>query len=215
MRMNWRVVDREDGVALVMALGCLLAVSAVAAAVALLAMLETHVSSGSRWRQETLASAEAALELTCAALAGEADWNLVLAGPTTSPLPGASGSPEVAGWGRLDAGDADGASAGAERRTTVWGANAARWRLYAHGRPEALFLSGRDAASPYVAVWVADDDADDDGAPERDTNGAIALRAEAYGVGRAHQVVLATVRHLPHGTEVVSWRVPADRQTGS
>jgi hypothetical protein len=68
---------------------------------------------------------------------------------------------------------------------------------------------------PYVAVWAADDEADGDGQPNRDANGAITLRAEAYGVRGAYQVVLATVRQRPHGTEIVSWRVPADRRAGS
>jgi hypothetical protein len=44
-----------------------------------------------------------------------------------------------------------------------------------------------------VAVWVADDRADTDGDPDRDSNGMIAVRAVAFGPGDASAALELTL----------------------
>lgn len=44
-----------------------------------------------------------------------------------------------------------------------------------------------------LAVWVADDAADADGDPQRDSNDAVVAHAAAFGPGRAHRALQATL----------------------
>jgi hypothetical protein len=206
-----RRLDNENGIAIVMALGALLAVTAVALSVAILASVELQIAFNTRTHQETMRYAEAAVELTSAALAAESDWSKVLSGLAVGDFPGASHLPTIVGWGALDLDDRTRRLQVESNASRPWGPNDAIWRLYAHGRPSELLFTPQARDTPYVAVWVGDDEAEVDGAPERDGNGELTIRAEAFGLARAHAVVLATVRRRPNGTEVVSWRVPVDR----
>jgi hypothetical protein len=96
----------------------------------------------------------------------------------------------------------------------MWGANNPRWRLFARG-PLSALLPGSGIGAPYhVAVWVADDPAENDGNPSRDgtnqTNpgsGMIQLRAEAFGPVGAHRSVEATIARSGGGARLVSWRL--------
>ena len=86
-----------------------------------------------------------------------------------------------------------------------WGKNNPRFRLYAWGSVNDLLLTGTVNSPYYVAVWVADDAAENDDNPNRDgdppNNGAAAntgkgvltLRAEAFGSAGAHHVIEATI----------------------
>jgi hypothetical protein len=61
-------------------------------------------------------------------------------------------------------------------------------------------------ASSYVVVWVADDAAEADGDPQRDSNGLIAMRAEAFGPQGMQRTIDATLANDGAGVKLVSWR---------
>ena len=70
------------------------------------------------------------------------------------------------------------------------------WRLFANGPLETV-APGGSSGPWYLAVWIADDGADTDGDPDRDSNGAIALHAAAFGPGEAvASVSVRVVRHV-------------------
>ena len=85
------------------------------------------------------------------------------------------------------------------------GADTPRWRLMGWGR---LPIAPADAApsAPRVAMWVADDVMDRDGAAGDDENGVMMIRAEAFASGGAARVVIAHVRREAGRVRVLSWR---------
>ena len=85
-----------------------------------------------------------------------------------------------------------------------WGLNNPHWRLFAFG----------PFNHSYVAVWVADNPADNDADPLADgtapTNpgaGIVALRSEAFGVGGAHKVLESTFHRVSGPVDIgrLSW----------
>ncbi len=76
------------------------------------------------------------------------------------------------------------------------GADTPRWRLVATA----------DEDDVAVSVWVADDPADRDGNPEADSNGLVAVRAEARRASGALRVVEVHVARDGAGTRRLSWR---------
>lgn len=85
------------------------------------------------------------------------------------------------------------------------GADTPRWRLMGWGR---LPIVPADAppSVPRVAMWVADDVMDRDGAAGDDENGVIMIRAEAFAAGGAARAVIAHVRREAGRVRVLSWR---------
>ena len=85
------------------------------------------------------------------------------------------------------------------------GADTPQWRLMGWGRlPVAP--AGPSSTAPRVAMWVADDVMDRDGAAGEDENGVIMIRAEAFAVGGAARAVVAHVRREADRVRVLSWR---------
>lgn len=85
-----------------------------------------------------------------------------------------------------------------------WGANNPRWQLFGHSRLGNLVPSGAAAPPCDVIVWVADDPAELDGDPLRDSPvsdegahqpgaGIVVVRAESFGIGSAHRVLTRSV----------------------
>jgi hypothetical protein len=185
-----------------------MALSAMAMAVTWLATVDTRVARGVETRLQALAAADAALETTIAELSAEADWNEVLAGARASTRLTARPRPVVTGWGVLDVAAL---TMNLQRETearSVWAGNTGVWRMYLQGVPAELLSASPKPDSPYVIVWVSDDEAEADADPERDGNGLVVVRAEAFGPGRAHARVVATVRRRQGGAQIVSWRTP-------
>ena len=77
------------------------------------------------------------------------------------------------------------------------------WRLYAHGPLSAILPRDPSLGLVRVAVWLADDPAETDGDPLRDTNGVVLLHAAGVGPSLAQRAVQATLRRI----------APADRIT--
>jgi hypothetical protein len=136
-------------------------------------------------------AADGALQIAAFELLTVPDWNVLL---SSGALSGVVDGPPT-GVRRLG----DGSTVDLTQATTVangdprpWGANNPVWRLFAFG-----WLG----SGTYVIVWTGDDFAENDGDPSVDGggasnpgSGAIALRAEAFGVRGAHTVLESTVR---------------------
>lgn len=178
-------IDRgERGTALLVILGILLLLGGIVGALMPLVLLEPLAASHGRDARAWRAAAEGALEIACAELASEPTWDAVLSGTAHAV---------VFETGALDL-RAVGAEIEREWGTRLGrGADTPRWALYGAG-PASRWLGPAvpGVPDPILAVWVADDGADGDGAPLADSNGRLLVHAEARGPrqGRAAVAVL-------------------------
>jgi hypothetical protein len=198
----------ERGTVLVAVLAGVMGLSAVAMGVALLATVDARVDGVAATRLQAQLAAESALELACAELAAEEDWSLVVAGVRRSAALASRDRPVVPGWGELDVGALTAALQRQTAARSVWRDNTGIWRPYLEGVPAERLSSDPPRIAPYVVVWVADDEAEVDDRPEQDSNGLLAVRADAYGSGGAHAAVVAAIRRRASGVQLVSWRAP-------
>jgi Tfp pilus assembly protein PilX len=220
--------DGSAGSALVIVLIGLLLLTALGLATVLLATADTLAASNQRDARAAFYAAEAGIELAAAELVGEADWDAVLSGATTSMF--ADGSPSDATVlpdgstirpdqvARLatcgDAANCSTAACEAVTEDRPWGRNNPLWRPYRYG----FVNGGGSGAGVYVVVLVGDDPAETDDDPQRDGvapgnpgAGVITVRAEAFGPGGARRSVEAVVTRVttPSGLpapRMLSWR---------
>jgi hypothetical protein len=175
----------------------------------LLSAGESLIAARERSSQQARAAADAALERALAELRRLGDWNLVLAGDTSSAFRDLSGRPRGPAGELLDLGEL---TASVQRRSDLRalpGSDRPRWRLFAYGP----FTRAAPASAPdtglFVVAWVADDEGDGDGVPGRDSNGVVQVWAEAHGPGgtrRAVRAAVARVEPAPGPLRRVWWR---------
>jgi hypothetical protein len=208
----------EHGVALIIALLCMLLLTALGMALSLTTMTEKKIAGNYRDGVETVYAADASIERVMQDLLTVADWNKILDGSTTSSFvdgaPGARTLPDGSSFdlvqatamlrcGKTSCSDAD-LNAVTEERP--WGTNNPRWQLYAYGPASDLIPTATLNTHVYVVVWVGDDPAENDGAPLVDGNpsvepgggsnpgkGVVSMMAYAYGPTGARRVFEATV----------------------
>jgi hypothetical protein len=207
----------EQGTALFAALVVMAIVAAMGLGLALTTSLEPLAAANYEASRSARLAAEAGIAIATHELAAIGDWNAVLAGGVAS--------------GVLEQGDAavdlpDGTRAGLSELTAratcgqagactdtdriaftaarPWGPNNPQWRVFGHARLDRFIPDGTGLPPTVVVVWIADDPADVDGDPLRDSGVGpmgewrlggcvLALRAEAYGPRFAHRAVVATV----------------------
>jgi hypothetical protein len=192
---------------LVIALMSLMLLSALGTSLAVVMHTELRVVANYATSRETMYAADGALQIAAQQLLAVADWSALL---SSGALSGFVDGP-AGGLRRLGDGtsvDLTQATTDANTEPRPWGANNPTWQLFAFG-----WLGPRT----YVIAWMGDDFAENDGDPLLDGGGAanpgagiLAVRAEAFGVGRAHKVLEMTVRKdvLEDGTAAVrmlSW----------
>lgn len=224
----------DRGVALILAVLATSFLSAIGLGVALMAILDRLATGNLRGATAMLYAADGAIELAAREVAAVDDWNLVLGGVVRSAFVDgeAGGVRAVPGGGTVDltavtnglnCGKASACTSGQMNQSTrerPWGANNARWRLFAHGAWAARAPFVRPVPC-YVAVWVADDGREEDGDPLSDAvegahgHGVLRIRAEAFGVMGSRKVLEAELarRCLPtaegechQGIRVQSWQ---------
>ena len=222
-----RRIRSDRGIALIVVLLVTTVLSALGLALTLMTSTETTIAAGYARSAETFYAADAGIEATLRELSMVADWTAVLEGSAESTFVDGSPGPRALGTGAhldlgvetglLNCGHA-GCSADEMIATTddrPWGLNNPVWRLYAHGPIAALGAPGSVDSRAYVAVWVSDDPLDNDGQPLVDgneTNGAnpgkgvLQIRVQAYGPGAARRAIEVTIRRVPAGIRVLSWR---------
>lgn len=200
----------ETGSALIIALMSMMLLTALGAAVVMVTRTETMIASNYSNAQEALYAADAAVERVMQDLLMVPRWDDVLAGITKSAFVG--GAPNTAitlpGGGSLTLCDtacpnttATGQLQQVTNTADMWGPNNPQWRLFAYAPLRELLPNNQIDSAMYVAVWVADDPAEEDGNPLADTNGTLTLHAEAYGPGGTRKVIEVTVARTS-GTEI-------------
>jgi hypothetical protein len=217
----------QTGVALIIVLLSMAALSALAMSLTLITATERHVVAFYRYGLEALYGAEGALERVLPDLAAESDVSMAFAGLAPSSFVDGPPGPRTLPDGTfidlrtltsmLNCMKAACSEADliAESEDRPWGHNNPRWQLYAYG----LLPAVRPDAAPsrlYAVVWIADDPGETDldplidGGPDeaRDNpgRGRLTLRAHAYGPGNTHRALEATVVKTGRTIRVISWR---------
>ncbi len=221
----------ERGVALIVALLCMLLMTALGSALILVTITETGIASTYARGLEALHAADAALAYVALELSAVDDWNSVLNGTAASAFSDgpASGTRTVSGESAVDLSAATNLLRCGKRspcsdpeieastHDRPWGVDNPRWQLYAYG-PVGRLLQPAAFTSPfYVLVWVGDDPAEhdgrslEDGAPNVDGSvnagrGVVAVLAQAYGAQGTTRRVWAEVSRAGRGIRVARWR---------
>lgn len=226
-------MNSQRGIALILAILVMSFVTAIGLGLALIVFMDGLAARNLRGSVALLYAAEAALEMATRDLARLNDWDLALAGEVGgSVVDGApSGVRTIPGGGVVDLSAAANelncgrtspcteAQITASTRERPWGANNSRWRLFAFG-PVGNFVQLARPTSCYLAVWVADDEREEDGDAGRDAppgspgNGVLRIRADAYGPMGTRRTIeaelarlcLDTAEECRVGTRVQSWR---------
>ena len=210
-----KVIAREDGVALVVALMALLLMTALGTALILTSSSETIIAAHFRDSLEARYAAGAMVERGVDDIAASSDWTLLTSGVLQSAwVDGAPSGPRTLVDGAtIDLGQA--VNLANCRKTTVcsaadmnavtsdrpWGTNNPRWKPYAYGPLRNLAGPGSIDSPCYVLVLVGAGVA----TPGWDV---LAVRGEAFGPRAAHAVVEATVGRAAGSAaaRILSWR---------
>jgi len=208
-----RWVQAERGAAVVIALLLTILLALLGAGLLTLANTESLIAASYRQGQEAAYGAEAALERALADLANVADWNAVLVAPPANLM--STFDDGVASVRLPDGSMVSLGTLTAQRQResddlagpAVYRADSPRWRLFAHAPIQDLVPAPAAGVALYLIVWVADDGADGDGDPERDTNGRVHVHAEALGGSGARRAVEAAIERSANGViRMINWR---------
>lgn len=196
----------DDGIAMILALVVTTVVLALGMAALALTDVEI-VGAGSRQDgAQVLYAADAGLECVMDELSLAPDWSPGLSGAIQSRVSDATLQPTTVLAGQLDLATLTANLQTESDARNRWGPNGPRWRLFAYGRLED-FISGASPPQPYVAVWLADDEAETDGNPFVDDNGYIRLHVMAFGARGARRIVEALIARMPatNRTRLMGW----------
>jgi Tfp pilus assembly protein PilX len=216
----------ERGVALIIALLAMMLMTALGMALMLVSETETLIGANYRDSVEGSYVADAGIERVMQDVLSIPDWNTILASPDNVRAGVTSGfiddtvTPTLADGRTINlisatnmincnktttCSTSDMESNDGERQ---WSKNNPRFRLFAWGPINDLNPTATLNSPFYVAVWIADDGAENDDDPTIDGNppssdwsdmdknpgaGVITLRAEAFGPNGAHRVIETTI----------------------
>ena len=170
------------------------------------AVLAAHDRTARAMREASMA----AVHLTVADLRRQPSWSAVLGagvGPV-SALPGrlteVSVTP-VPPWGGplLDLRQS---TVDVQAAADTGSGDPQIWRLYEFG-PLSRVVPDASVPPLFVAAWVADDPADGDGDPLTDSNGILAVRAEALGPANSRAVTAVSIRKTALPGELAAVRI--------
>jgi len=211
-------MTRDGGSAVVVALVVLVLVSSLGLGLVLTTALEPAMAAAHEASLAALYAAEAGIETAAHELAAVPEWDLILSGQVRSGLfdsdadarvvlPDGSAADFRAMTNTINCGRTDACSSSELDAYTAdrpWGPNNPRWQFFGHARLDGLLPPGARATPAEVAVWVADDPADIDRNPLRDTPlalaggqapgaGMVAVRADGFGLRSARRTIVVTV----------------------
>jgi hypothetical protein len=170
---------RDDGVALIAALMAMMLMLVLCTALTMMTITETKITENQREGIEALYAADAGVELAISDLRQVLDWSEVLSGAATSTFAEdpADGGPRSADGAPINLGN--------ERPS---GADGRGWRLYVYGALANMLPATSVDPRIYLLVWV--------GEPPVADQGALILRARAYGPLDARRTVEVTVKRM-------------------
>ena len=164
---------------------------------------ETAIASNYREASEVLHAADAAADCAIAEVSRAATYTDVLSGAAVSAWRDVNMTPILASGQRLDVQALTTTLQASSDAALNLGVNNPQWRLFINRSLSAI--TGRADAASYVAAWVSDDAADGDGNPMVDSNGLLAVRAQAFGrYGTSRTVDVTIAKYL--NTRILSWR---------
>jgi len=206
------LLANERGISLIIALMSTLLLTALGLGLVMITMTETMISANFRDGGEAVYAADAGVERVMQDLLTVPDWNKILSGVLQSSfVDGApSGTRTLPDGSTLDLSGATNMMNCAKTATCTeaemdaWSTerphseNNPRWKLYAYSPLADIIDTGTVISPMYVAVWIADDNAETDGDPETDAtsgNGAgiIMMRARAYGPNGSEATIEVTL----------------------
>jgi hypothetical protein len=203
----------QRGVALVMTLLLTGLLMALGLALTMLSTMETWLSASLRTSQELTLAADAAVARVQVDLSMASDWSALLAAAAAGPpsaFNDADSSPRLPDGTVLDvAAETRALQAVTDDRCGPAASNpdCPRWRLFARGHVSDLVPEPIVSSPTYIAAWIADDQEDADGDPERDANGRLLVRGESFAAGGARRSVEAMLRRTgPGSVQVIAWR---------
>ncbi len=212
-------LQREDGMAVVIALMAMMLMTALGMSLVLTTSSETMISGNFRAGGEALYAADAILERSMDDLLTIPDWNKLLDGSLQSGFIDGppSGQRNLPDGSKIDLSQVL-SFANCDKPTTCsapdmdayseerpWTINNPRWQLFAYGNVADLLPTDTINSPFYVVVLIGDDPSETDDNPAGDGGapvapatsnpgrGVIALRAEAFGPRGAHKVIEMTV----------------------
>jgi hypothetical protein len=184
--------------------------------VGLITMTNTERTIAANYRKgsELIYAADAGVERVVQDLQLAPDWSLVLSGAARSAFVDNSLTPATPTGQALNLTSMTTTMQAQADGVNRWGANNPRWRLFAYGPLAAMAAPGAIHSDAYVVVWMGDDPSETDNNPDADTNGVVAVIAQAIGANGSIRTVEATVAGGPagsnngaaQGVRILSWR---------
>lgn len=213
--------ESETGSALLVTVAAGALVSALAAVLAAIVMIEDAVEANHRRGVQALYAADGLLARVVADLVAEPDWSAIQAGS----------GPVRFGVGPVAATLPDGSIVDAAAETAVLppaggGSGGSGWRLFAWGRLDDLIGESVPGAAPFfLAAWLRADpaganagppaepsapplpDPGQDGTAPPRPDGRLVVRAAAFGPFRVRREVEAAVAREAGVVRVTAWNV--------
>ena len=198
----------ERGVALIVALLSMLLLSALGIGLMMTTMSETLISANYRDGGEALYAADAGIERVMQDLLTIPEWDTLLAADnakssfTDGEEPGLRYLPDGSPLNLVSATNVlncnktvscTTAEMNAWSMERPWSTNNPRWRLVGYSPIADIIETGTVRSAMYVAIWIADDQAETDGDPTNDVNGVLLMRAQAFGPGGTGSIVEVTL----------------------
>jgi hypothetical protein len=183
----------DRGSAIVIALLTTVLLTALGLGLVMLSTTEGAIAANYRQGGEALYAADAGVERVMQDVLLVPRWNDVLNGSLLSAFVDDTRTPTLPFGGSLDLNAMTLELQTQANATNPWGANNPVWRLFAYGPLSDIGGAAVTKSSMYLAVWVSDDPAEIDGDPSADTNGVIAVLAEAIGPDGSIRTIEATV----------------------
>jgi Tfp pilus assembly protein PilX len=183
----------ERGAALIIALMATLLLTALGVSLALLSSTESMITANHTSATEALYAADAGVERVVQDLLMVPRWDDILTGGLKSGFVDSTTAPTLPDGTTLNLATATTDLQNDTNTANTWGANNPLWRLYAYGRIDEMLPTGTINSNMYVVVWVGDDPSENDGDPQKDVNGVLTLRAEAFGPAGANKMIEVTV----------------------
>jgi hypothetical protein len=199
--------DPEAGLALIVCLGVVIALSAIGVGLVAATSTERLIAANARRGVVSEFAAASAIDGVLTEVAAMPSWSPLVSGAVQSSFRGVSRQAILPSGGALDLDRATAELQAGTNAAVAPGLDTPVWRLFAWGRLSDLAGLPASPDLPFVAVWAADDEADGDRDAGADANGVVQLHAAAFGAGASRAMADARVGRTAAGVHVLSWRV--------
>ena len=198
----------EAGSALLVVLLASSLLAALGLALAALGSVETVIASNQRAGSQLAYAADAAADGVLADLMTISNWSDALSGVASSTLHGHPVPPVGPGEPPITLAQLTSVVQAEFDAQGYWGANHQQWRLFGHGWLTELAPVATVDSDEFIASFVADDLAENDGDVHVDSNRRIQIAARAMSARGIHRSILMTIEQT---SSLTSTGVPGVR----